>query len=649
MRIITLLALSLMLCAHPVMGQFSVSVDTITVRSARVPTPVEQTGRNISVIQPLDLEQAPYTSLDELFQYIPGIEVQSRNAFGSQGDITMRGSTFSQVLVLIDGMRLNDPLTGHFNHAIPVATAEIERVEVLRGAAAAIYGADAVGGVINVITKGYQATAGDYTQIAGQMNYGDNSLVMGRQGFAVQKKNSFFSGGFNLTQSLGESIPERTVNGSTLEGFDNYFDIKTVGVQAGGNLNNGWRFKIRTAYDHRDFSARYFYTVSPFDKSTETTGTWWNQLVVDKVGQISNTQINLAHKRNTDVFVFSPDFASTNEHVTLLSNLNVNHHWRSSKVWAFNIGGQLDRRSIESNDRGDHQDWHVGAYGMAVWSPNTQWTITGSARVDYDENYDLEFTPQLNLAYQVLPNLNLRGSAGRSIRAANYTERYVSFNLTNLTPGRNLGNPDLLAEQSWSEELGFDLDLTPNITWKGTGFLRQSSSLIDYVETNESRIPNNQNLQDGANYFFAQNISDVVTKGFETELWLSHIIDNRRRVRGSIGYTYLNTSNDEDIVSVYISSHARHLLTTQWTLNAGGLDFSVNGLYKVRNNRLAEAIDAELTEQYSLWNVRAAHDLTQNIGIQLQIHNVFDAEYQDILGAPMPGRWVMAGLWFDIR
>jgi vitamin B12 transporter len=645
----SIFALACLLLVVPVYGQLSSEVDTVTVKSARVPMTIAQTGRNISLLRPKEIRQAPYTSLDDLLQYVPGIEVQSRNAFGAQGDITMRGATFSQVMVLVDGMKLNDPLTGHFNHAIPVATAEIERIEVLRGAAAAIYGADAVGGVINVVTKSYQPDRSDYTEIEGQVNYGDHSLLMGRQGFALQRGRQFITGGFNLTQSSGEPIPERSVNGNTLSAFRNYFDVKTVGVQLGTRLDNGWQVRYRTAYDHRDFSARYFYTTSALDKSTETTGTWWNQLQVQKTRANSTTHINLAHKRNTDVFIFSPDFPSTNEHVTHFTNLNINHNWTLSPQFSMNVGTQVDRRSIESNDRGDHQDWHFGVYGMGVWQPATAWTLTASARVDYDENYDLEFTPQLNASYQATPALRLRASAGRSIRAANYTERYVSFNLPNLTPGRNLGNPNLLAERSWSEELGFDLDLGRAWQWKATGFLRQSGNLIDYVETNESNIPNSQNLQDGANYFFAQNISDVVTRGVETELWFGKVFDERRQLRGSLGYTYLNTTNDEGIVSVYISSHARHLLTTNWILSAGGLDFAVNGLYKVRNARFAESIGSELEESYSLWNVRVGHSITDQFGIQVQIHNVFDATYQDILGAPMPGRWFMAGISFGIR
>ena len=130
----------------------SISIDTIQVSITRVPQKITETGRNINVISGLELQKMAFNSLDEALQYLPGIEVQSRNGFGAQADISMRGATFTQVLILLDGLKMNDPLTGHFNGAFPITPAEIDRIEILRGPAAALYGPDAVGGItINCI------------------------------------------------------------------------------------------------------------------------------------------------------------------------------------------------------------------------------------------------------------------------------------------------------------------------------------------------------------------------------------------------------------------------------------------------------------------------------------------------------------------
>lgn len=628
-------------------AQSIADVDTIVVSTSQIPLPIKATGRNITVIKGDDLQQMAFTSLDDLFQYIPGIEVQTRNAFGAQGDISMRGATYTQVLVLIDGMKLNDPLTAHFNSYIPVTPAEIERIEVLRGAAAAMYGADAVGGIINIITKGYAKKYRDEVDIKGSVNYGENALVNAQQGFSIKKGNLYVGGGFSMNQSDGQLVEEKILDNTTLEPYNNFFDIKTMGLAVGYTFDDGWAVRFRTAYDDRDFSARYFYTTSSFDKSTEKTQNWWNQAQISKVSDKSSSDLNVSYKHNTDEFIFSPDFPSTNTHISQLLNIQANHLQKVNDDLSLKFGVQADKRSIESNDRGNHEDWHTGIYAMGVYQPTADLNVTASLRLDNDNNYGTEFSPQVNVSY-ILEDLVLRGSVGRSIRAADYTERYVSFNLENLTPDRSLGNPDLMAENGWSEEIGLDYRITPNWEVKATAFFRQSSNLIDYVATNQMDIPAGVgNLQDSARYFFATNITDVKTSGIEIESWVKTSFNNNSRLLWSLGYTYLNTQNDADVISVYISSHAGHLLNTNAILQVGKFEVGLNGLYKVRDERVATAINSTLLETYTVWNLRLGYNVVDNFGFQLQIHNLLDEEYQNILGAPMPNRWVMGGLKFD--
>ena len=641
-KILTLFPLLLTLIV--LKGQESTEQALDTVEIIRIPLQASQTGRNISVIRAEDLATVPFTSLDDLFQFLPGVEVQSRNAFGVQGDITMRGATFTQVLLLIDGMRINDPLTGHFNSNLPVTPDEIQRIEVLRGSAAAMYGADAVGGVINIITKVFASSAPKGEAYSSSIQFGRDGLISSRQGFYRKEGKLSLGGGFFMNQADGEPIPERRVGNETLEAFDNFFDIKTVGLSLGYRFSDKWSLKARTAFDHRDFSARYFYTASPLDKSVETTRNWWNQLQLDHISEKSRTSIQLAYKHNTDEFVFSPDFPSTNFHTTRRGLLQVDHLRPITQDLTVNTGVQLDQRSIRSNDRGDHEDWHVGAYVMGAYQPG-KLSLTGSLRLDYDQNFDWEFSPMFTLAYTT-SQITLRSSIGRNIRAADYTERYVSTNLLNLSPGRNLGNPDLRAEQGWSQEIGADIWITDKWSVKATAFFRQSANLIDYVLTNENQIGGIGSLRDSANYLFAQNITDVDTRGFEVESWYKHVGENGNRFLWSLGYTHLNTTNEEDVISVYISSHARHLFTTQFLVQSKKWELGLNGLYKVRNERTAEAIHANLEESYSVWNLRSSAFVLNQVGLTFQIHNLFDASYQDILGAPMPSRWFMGGVIF---
>ncbi len=625
------------------------SIDTVKVSTAQIPLKISETGRNITILTAEQIQNIPATSLDEILQTVPGLEVQSRGGFGVQADISLRGSTFTQVLMLLDGMRLNDPLTAHFNGYMPVTPGEIERIEILRGPAAAMYGPDAVGGVINIITKTFSNQKEGVHQ-SGALNYGQHKLVMGQQGFSIKKGAMIIGGGVSISQSEGEFVDQKVIDTTTtLDAYNNFFDLKTIGASFGYDFSNGIKIRARTAYDFRDFGARYFYTTSPFDKSTETVANWWNQFQISKIGNQSSTDFNVAYKYNTDEFVFSPDFPSTNNHTSQFLNFTLNHLRKINTNLTLKGGAQVDQRQIESNDRGNHNDLHYGAYAMGVFQ-NSGLNITASLRGDFDDNYGFELSPQVNFAY-ALPSLVVRAAAGKSIRAADYTERYVSNNLQNLTPGRSLGNPDLLAERGWTQEIGLDYSISKSWQLKATAFARQSSNLIDYVSTNQTEIGSVSevgNLRDSASYFFAKNITDVATNGFEIESWLKTSINETVNLQWSLGYTFLNTSNDEDVISVYISSHAKHLFNTQLLLNTGRFDFAINGLYKQRNGQIASGIASELTDSYMVWNTRVGLRLTKEFGLNFQVQNLFDEDYQNILGAKMPNRWLMGGIKWSL-
>ena len=628
-------------------------LDTIFVKSARVPTKTYETGRFVTILKQEQLTKQANLSVDDILRYVPGVEVQSRNAFGAQGDITMRGSTFTQVLVLVDGVRYNDPLTGHFNSYIPVPLIEVERIEILRGPAAAVYGPDAVGGVINVITKVFAENEldRDYQNAMLDVAGGADNLLHLNGGYFLSDGRFKFSLTGSRNSSDGQLIEERSFinNGDTtnLDAYRNYFNINNFAATISFPLGN-WTLTNRTAYDYRDFSARYFYTSSTFDKSVEEATALWNHLHLRRSSEKTRDQFDFAYKRSTDEFIFNPLFTGNNHTMNFL-NFQYNHQHIVNDSWNWNIGAQVDQRKIDSNDRGQHEDWHVGLYFTSLFRFDNNWTMNTSIRADYDENYDLEFSPQLNLAYQKT-NWVFRSTIGRGIRAADYTERFVSNNLPGpLSAGRNLGNPNLDAEQSWSGEIGADVFPNRPFSISATGFIRISDRLVDYILTNESMISNNSNLAEGANYFYAQNVEDVTTTGLELVLNWNQSIGDNLKIRSSLGYTFLDTQNEGDIISVYISSHAKHALAFNAILEGKQWDLGLNGLMKVRNGRLATAIDSELEEQYQVWHLRFNYHLSDTFAAIGQIHNVFDEQYQDILGAKMPDRWLMGGVSWKLR
>jgi iron complex outermembrane receptor protein len=636
-------------------------MDTLNIPAVNIPKAISMTGRNVSVITAKDIRLLPVTTTDELLRYLPGIEVQSRNGFGAQSDISMRGSTYQQVIVVIDGMRMNAPLTAHFNANIPIAPAEIARIEVLRGPAAAVYGPDAVGGVINIVTKTFLITKKGQSNsfnADGEVNYGQHNLLNGNVGFRGRVNDIKLNLSGLLNQSDGELVAEQySIDGNdTVPSYNNYFDVRTATLSVAIPVEN-WQIGLRGAVDVRDFSARYFYTNSTFDQSEEVTSNVWLQTQAKHVGENSSTDINLTYRYGTDTFAFLPSVPSfTNMHATQTYFGQINHLRNINETFDLKFGAQFDYRTIESNDRGNHDDIHAGIYAIGVLRPFEGFNVTASLRADYEETYGIQALPQISASYYVNDKITLRANAGRSIRAADYTERYNNYNKINVGGGRSVGNPDLKTEISWSEEIGIDFYPIPEWRLTATAFARQGTDLIDFVNTIASdinNVPDTMKLSDDTEYFYAQNISSVTTYGIEFESWYTRQITNKMSASWNLGYTFLSSSNSDDIISTYLSNHAKHLVTTNLIFNYDRIEVAINGLFKDRTGRVAVGspsgtIDASLADSYMVLNGKISIRVIDGLSVNFMAHNILNEQYADFLGAKMPSRWLMAGVKWNL-
>ncbi|MGB0805408.1 MAG: TonB-dependent receptor plug domain-containing protein [Salibacteraceae bacterium] len=621
----------------------SISLDSVQVTANRTKQNITETGKNVQVITSKEIQALPVNNTDELLRILPGIEIQSRGGFGVQSDMTLRGSTYNQVLILVDGVRVNDPLTGHFNGYVPVVLNEIERVEITKGTASSIYGADAVGGVINFITKN-EPSKSDLNVVAsvkaGSYGYqGSDLAVLGKQ------KKWRFSVGVKAQKSDGEQYlnPNLATVASAPENKNTWFETSTYVANIGRELGENWKFNLRSSYDQRSFAAQYFYTSSVYDESVENTSVFFNDLKLSGKNGNFTTDVDLAYRVSTDEFIFNPLFAK-NDHETRFGLFQLNQAYKRNEKHTFVYGTQIDFRSIESSDRGDHENFHLGVYGQWVGKMTKNLTTTLSLRGDYDDNYDFEVSPQLNLSY-IYKKFVFRGGVGRGIRAADYTERYVSNNLPALSPGRNLGNPDLVAETSFSYEVGFDYYVMDGLKFVATGFYRASDNLIDYVPTPGSEITNVPvTLVPNSEYFYAKNLTAINTAGIELEMWFAKRLNENSKLSVNLGYTFLDSQNPDGEISKYVSSHANHLVNGNIAYSISKFDLGVTGLFKDREEAYSEAIGVELKPQYLVMNANLGYRLLDNrMTIKAEVINIGDEQYSDILGAKMPGRWYMLG------
>ncbi|MES2892072.1 MAG: TonB-dependent receptor [Bacteroidota bacterium] len=631
MRIIIISAL-LCIIALDIQGQSLVDLNPVTITSARTAQKVSETGRNITVIEGKQFQQLPVSSVDELLKYVPGIEVQSRGPMGAQSDIVMRGGTFQQVLVLLDGIKLNDPLTGHFSSYIPVAPYEIERIEVLRGPAAAIYGAEAVGGVVNIITKTFNQFR-DSTKTDGLVSVavGEFNLLNADAGIRHTSGKINFSAG----------LLSNNTDGQLLRGTNKgYIHNHTFGGALSILLPQQWQLSLRSGFDSRRFAAQNYYTTFKSDTATEKVDTWWNQLQLKKQQGGVSQQFDLMYKQAHDHYLFnSVSIANDNRSKHLV--LQYLRTQSISKTASLSMGSQVDRRSIISNDRGNHATHH-GAVFSTLLVTKKRFRISPGLRLDWDENYGVALLPQLSTSYQ-LKNFTFRANAGRAIRSADYTERFNNYNKA-LVPSGTIGNPDLNTENSWSYEAGADIYAGNNFKLSVTGFYRDQNNVIDFVATPYAEMPRKDNLVPGSVYALAKNIKKVSTRGVETTLTWQTTLGQHQSIFISSGVTFLRSASSDGIPSFYIISHAKTLLQSTLIYTCKNLSITSNFVYKYRGAQQASAINASLSRDYFLLNGKISYTFFNKARLFIAVNNIADVNYSDLLGSIMPGRWTSGGI-----
>lgn len=623
-------------------------LDSVVVSVNRLNVKKYESGKNITVFKQKEINALPVTSVDELLRYVGGINLNTRAGFGVQSDIGMRGSTFSQVLILVDNQRINDPLTAHFNNNIPIPLSEIHHIEIVRGAASAAFGADAVGGIIHIKTKAFVGLwEKEQFSFQGNLGLGQHDLTLSDAGFHQQKKKFGYSGAIKTVSSIGEqhTNPNFTRAGRGDSLYNNFFNLKTF---TGAATYRTKRLKLyaRAGGDFRDFAAKYFYTASSFDESVEKVNSYWTQAAAIYSGARSTTELTASYRNNTDSFAFNP-FFTANEHTTQRINATLS---QKRKVEGYNLsyGLQLDHQDIISTDRGDHTTQSYAAF-ILTNKKFKNLNANGGFRLEYSDKIGAQILPQLNLSY-LTENYVVRSSVGRTIRQADFTERFTSYLIPNLSPGRNAGNPDLEAETALNWDIGADVYVSHELQLSNTLFMRQSNNLIDYSLTSSTEINNLTNLQDSSNYLYALNISKSFTWGNEFSLIYNKQLGKKTSIRAQLNYTYINTSTEDSIVSKYIANHPIHNISPILTLKRGLVQLNIGGVYITRNEDRIESINANILANYLIMNAKlSVTSPDMGVGFYVEARNFTNTRYQEILGAQLPGRWLLGGIKWNIH
>lgn len=623
---------ALLACTFLYAQDQSSPLDPVTISTSLTPEKTSRTGRNIFVVRGDQLTTLPVHSIDELLRFLPGIEMQARGPLGAQSDISIRGTTFQQVLVILDGLRLNDPATGHFTAYIPISPAEIERIEILKGASSAVYGAEAVGGVIHIITKTFAAKKGLWkSDINAQVAAGQYDLLSVNAG-------GFFSNG---KTAIGAGLLSNNSSGQKQKGINGHVYAHIASFSMSHQINNHWSFKMRYAYEDRKFAAQNFYTSFNSDTATEHIVSFWTQLGIGYAKNKHKLTFNAGYKDLQDFYQYNLVSTPNQNNSKMIQGL-LSHEFSLSSKTALVSGTQFISKRIISNDRGIHRIDQAAAFAILNQQLFSKLFLSPALRVEWNQRSGWEVIPQLNISFAT-GDLKLRASGGKTIRDGDFTERFNNYQKPWVTSGR-IGNPDLDTERSLSYEVGLDYFGVKDLKISAGIFSRHQQDLIDYVVTPYQNIPRRTNLSPSGTYALAKNISRIRTSGLEAEfLFVKKTMDNHHWW-ASAGFTWIQ-SNSSSETSFYISSHAKLLANFNLMYRAKRWGAVVSGLYKKRNPQEGAAGIAIVSPHYFIMNLKIEGYLVKDkLSLFAEADNIFDRQYADLLGASMPGRWLMGGI-----
>lgn len=636
MRKILFILLAISLSKQSSAQDEGTNLDPVTVTSSFNGTRASKTGRNITVITSKDISQLPVRTTDELLRFLPGIDVQSRGALGAQSDISMRGGTFQQVLVILDGLRLNDPNTGHFSGYIPVVLDEIEKIEILKGASSGIFGSDAVGGVIYITTKTFSQ----------KKQAGNNGIVQLAAGdLGLLSTSGYFSANSN-NQQFQVSALRNSADGPQQRGITGFMKEHAFSFAYSKKFKN-WETAFRTAYNDREFAAQNFYTSFASDTAVERVKIFWNQFNAQYQKNKDQVIIYAGFKNTEDNYRFS-SVSAANSSFSNLFQLNSLYLRNQSDQTKFTIGAQYIGRNIRSNDRGNHTVQQFALYGIWQQYFSNKFIANTSLRTEYATNGGWVLVPQINLSYQ-LNQLQVRASAGYAYRNADFTELYNNYNRTGIRSG-SIGNPNLNPEKSFNYEFGFDWITASNSKISLSTFSRNSKDLIDWTLTPYADMPRKENLVATGNYLLAKNQSSIQIEGIELDYLLDKKIDDNHSLKFKSGLIWINTKNTKGPLSFYLSSAPKFLANFATTFSTKSIDFNFTGLYKSRNEQTANPILLPMSNSYFVMNAKINYRFSQSkYLVFIQADNLFNSTINDFIGTPLPGRWIQAGARFNFN
>ncbi len=557
----------------------------VVVTATTTPVPADTTGRTVLTLTREDLSRLGVSSVIDGLRLLPGVDPRARGGRDVQTDFSLRGATFGQALVLIDGVRLNNAQSGHHNGEIPAPLAGIDRIEVVTGPASAVHGADAFGGTIQIITR-------SDAHLSGEIAFGDFGTVSAQ------------------LASSGHLLPTTwttSVWGARSDGFMFDRDYAMGGASLRGRVRPGLTIDAR--HQRRAFGANGFYGNSPSKEWTD--GTLVSAVWTGSRGAWSS-QTRTAVRNHGDRFrwdINRPGFAENTHRTTAVdADLTLSRVVTPDVRLNVGTGGGGDR--ITSSNLGDHTYGRAYGFLEALWAPTARVSVQSGVRVDHYSTFGTTWNPSLSVSTVLSDRVRLRSSVARAFRIPTFTERFY-------TDPAHRASDELSPEQGWALDAG--LDLTAGGWTLGLSpFVRWDDDVIDWVRA----VPTDR--------WRTTNVHQVTTTGIElsaTRRWAQALLRAH--------YTALDVDASQvSLLSKYVLEYARQ---------SAGLAVAVPAGWQTQLAVTADARDRVDGQRYVLVGGRLTRPVGR-VAVYVEATNLLDATYREIAGVPMPGRTWSVGL-----
>lgn len=584
----------------------SLELDEVVIMENRMEIPFNRSSRNLNIIHRRDIETTPARSLQEILSFTPGVDVRQRGISGVQADIGIRGGSFEQTLILVNGIKLSDPQTGHHMMNIPVPLISVQRVDVLKGPASRIYGQNAYTGAVNIITEipdTFSVHAGIYG--------GD----FGMRGGSMQV--SLPVGNYKQNISISHDASDGHWHNSD-------YNVTNIFYEGEIKLNPSNQVNLMLAFANRDFGANGFYT-STFPEQWESIQTYLS--AISHTFEEGNTFINTRAywRRNTDEFRLvrnDPDFFQNNHTTDVLAlELNGRHEFDFGTL-GFGIEGRQEQ--INSNNLGERDRELLGAFLEHRLVFLDKGDFRAGIYSNYYDEYAWKHFPGAEIGYQVSPAIRAYGNFGLSFRIPTYTDLYY-------VGPTNIGNAELEPEQALNYEGGLKIrqnGLRAELVY----FIRQADNLIEWARPNENSP------------WQPQNFNAVNFQGLETSFFYQfdqgNGLLNLRELSLSYNYIDANLMEPEGQVTRYSLNALRHQLI-------GGLQLAYNSQFELTLK--SRYIERMAQEPYFLIDARLDFNRLKKLGLFAETSNITNADYIEAGTVQMPGRWFRAGVNLNIK